>query len=74
MANMVLGPFAETKGPRPPGRHPAISSQSSNNFLNIPVFDSRYYRLPCHLEFPGVSFSPIVRRLPPVPMIGRLCS
>jgi hypothetical protein len=22
MANMVLGPFAETKGPRPPGRNP----------------------------------------------------
>jgi hypothetical protein len=23
-ANMVLGPFAETKGPRPPGRNPEL--------------------------------------------------
>jgi hypothetical protein len=27
-ANMVLGPFVETKGPRLPGRNPAIEKPS----------------------------------------------
>ena len=34
---MVLGPFAETKGPRPPGRDPAIIIQDGMSEMAIPI-------------------------------------
>ncbi len=37
-AKMVLGPFAETKGPRLQGRNPA-----SNKIPNFPFWDSRFH-------------------------------
>ncbi len=38
-ASMVLGTFAETKGPRLPGRNPATSKIRLTQTLRIPVPD-----------------------------------
>ena len=34
-ASLVLGPFAETKGPRPPGRNPVAIMNSKNCSLRV---------------------------------------